>query len=49
VTVPDAAPLAWLAGVVEVEPRLGPAPVRLSAPVEYLRPFANGPPRLLAA
>ena len=49
VTVPDAEPLAWLVGVVDVEPRFGPAPVRLSAPVEHLRPFANGPPRLLTA
>src|SRR3712207_1825677 len=28
VTVPDAEPLAWLAGIVDIEPRLGSAPVR---------------------
>jgi hypothetical protein len=42
-------PMAWLAGVVDIEPSLD-APARdLPVAADYLTPFANGPPAAAAA
>jgi hypothetical protein len=47
--LPAGGRLAWLAGVVDVEPRLDAAPRYVPAAVDFLRPFANGPPTSRAA